>query len=170
LLGFLDCKGLAPSCKHEGPFGPSNEKLGEGSEYVLESPYRDLHQAVRNRTALYLPPVLGRMAYAGVALVGPLVLPEADRIAPIDHVGGIPASVPVLFLSGTRDERARPSEAQELCDRVAGHARLVLFEGAGHGCLIRADPRRYAQAVAPLLLEAAGGRAVGGRADAPARR
>jgi pimeloyl-ACP methyl ester carboxylesterase len=149
----------------------ASAELGERvSGYVLESPYRDLHQAVRNRTALYLPPVLEHIAYAGVALVGPLVLPEADRIAPIDHVGGIPPSVPVLFLSGTRDERARPSEAQALCDRIAGHARLVLFEGAGHGCLIREDRRRYAQAVAPLLREAAGGRAGGGRADAAAQR
>jgi hypothetical protein len=72
--------------------------------------------------------------------------------------------------SGTRDERARPSEAQALCDRIASHARLVLFEGAGHGCLIRADPRRYAEAVAPLLRAAAGGRAGGGLGEAAARQ
>jgi pimeloyl-ACP methyl ester carboxylesterase len=134
----------------------ASSALGERvGGYILESPYRDLHQAVRNRTALYLPPVLDRIAYAGVVLVGPLVLPEANRIAPVDHVQGIPPSVPVLFLSGTKDDRAFPSEAQELRDRIAGHARLVLFEGAGHGCLIRADPPRYAEAVAPLLREVA---------------
>jgi pimeloyl-ACP methyl ester carboxylesterase len=127
-------------------------ELGERVDgYVLESPYRDLHQAVRNRTALFLPPVLDRVAYAGLVLVGPWVLPELGRIAPIDHVAGIPASVPVLFLSGTKDERARPWEAQALCDRLAGHARLVLVEGAGHGCLIRDDPRCYAEAVIPFL-------------------
>jgi len=119
--------------------------------YVLESPYQSLYQALRNRTAMYLPPLLDRIAYAGAVLAGPLVLPEADRIVPIDHVAGIPPSVPVLFLSGTKDDRAHPSEAQALCDRIAGHARLVLFEGAGHGCLIRADPQRYAEAVTPLL-------------------
>jgi pimeloyl-ACP methyl ester carboxylesterase len=79
-------------------------ELGERVRgYVLESPYRDLHQAVRNRTTHYLPPLLDRVAYAGVALVGPLVLPEADRIAPIEHVAGIPITVPVLFLGGAQD-------------------------------------------------------------------
>jgi pimeloyl-ACP methyl ester carboxylesterase len=131
-------------------------ELGERvSGYVLESPYRDLYQAVRNRTALFLPPVLDRIAYSGIAVVGPLVLPEADHIAPIDHVTGIPPSVPVLFLSGTRDERAFSSEAQALCDRIAGHARVALFEGAGHGHLILEDPRRYAEVVTPLVREVA---------------
>jgi pimeloyl-ACP methyl ester carboxylesterase len=79
------------------------------------------------------------------------MLPDVDRIAPIDHVADIPPSVPVLFLSGSNDQRAHTSEAQALCERIAGHARLVIFEGAGHGCLIRADPGRYADAVTPLL-------------------
>jgi pimeloyl-ACP methyl ester carboxylesterase len=131
-------------------------ELGERvSGYILESPYRDLHRAVRNRTSLYLPPVLDYIAYAGVALVGPLILPDANCISPIDHVGDIPRSVPVLFLSGTRDERASSSEARELCDCIAGHARLILFDGAGHGSLIRADPRRYGEVVAQILHETA---------------
>jgi uncharacterized protein len=134
----------------------ASAELGERvSGYVLESPYRDLHRAVRNRTALYLPPVLDRIAYTGVVLVGPLILPDVERISPLNHVEDIPPSVPVLFLSGTKDERASSSEAQELCDRIAGHARLVLFEGAGHGCLIRADARLYGEAVTKLLHEAA---------------
>jgi len=132
-------------------------ELGERVRgYILESPYRDLHRAVRNRTSLYLPAVLDQIAYAGVVVVGPLVLPDADRIAPIDYVDGIPASVPVLFLSGTEDERACPSEAQALCDRIAGHATLALFEGAGHGSLIRADPQRYRAAVTPWLRQVTG--------------
>jgi pimeloyl-ACP methyl ester carboxylesterase len=124
--------------------------------YVLESPYHDLHQAVRNRTAEYLPPGLDRLAYAGLALIGRLILPEINRIAPINHVTDIPPTVPVVFLSGTKDERTRPWEVQALCDRIAGHARLVLVEGAGHECLIQADPECYAEAVAPLLERVAG--------------
>jgi alpha-beta hydrolase superfamily lysophospholipase len=130
----------------------ASAELGERiSGYVLESPYRNLHQAVRNRTEHYLPPILDRVAYIGVALVGPLVLPEADRIAPIDHVEGIPVSVPVLFLGGSKDERARPFEVQELGDKIAAHAQVVFFEGAGHERLIRAKPQKYAEAVVPLL-------------------
>jgi fermentation-respiration switch protein FrsA (DUF1100 family) len=129
--------------------------LGERvSGYILESPYRDLHRAVRNRMALYLPPVLDDIAYAGVTIVGPLILPEANRISPIEHIGDIPASVPVLFLRGTKDERASASEVQELFDKIAGHSRLILFEGAGHGHLIHDDPRRYGEVVTQLLHEA----------------
>jgi pimeloyl-ACP methyl ester carboxylesterase len=135
--------------------GELGERVGG---YILECPYRDLHQAVRNRTTMYLPPVLDRIAYTGVALVGPLILPDADRIAPIDRVADIPTSVPVLFLSGTDDRYARSWEAQELCDRIPSHARLVVFEGAGHGCLIRAGQDRYAEAVIPLLRNVAEGK------------
>jgi alpha-beta hydrolase superfamily lysophospholipase len=125
--------------------------------YVLESPYRDLHHAVRNRTALYLPPVLDYAAYAGVALVGPLILPDANRIAPIDHVEGIAPSACVLFLCGSEDRRATPAEARALCARIEGRAQLVLFDGAGHGCLLAADPKRYAEAVSPFLVNVSRG-------------
>jgi hypothetical protein len=40
---------------------------------------------------------------------------------------------------------------QELGDKIAGHSRVVFFDGARHECLIRADPRKYAEAVVPLL-------------------
>jgi uncharacterized protein len=131
-------------------------ELGERvAGYVLESPYLDIHRAVRNRVALVLPPVLDTIAYTGVALVGPLIVPDVNYIAPIKYVDDIPLAVPVLFLSGTNDQHANSSEAQELCDRIGSHARLILFEGAGHGCLIRADPARFAEAVLPLLREAA---------------
>jgi len=118
----------------------ASAELGERvNGYVLESPYRDLYRAVRNRTSVYLPPFINDVAYAGVAIVGPFILPEAAHISPIDHVADIPASVPVLFLSGTGDRRAFSSEAQEMCDRIPGHGQLVLFEGAGHGNLMKAD-------------------------------
>jgi pimeloyl-ACP methyl ester carboxylesterase len=127
-------------------------ELGERvSGYVLEAPYRDLHRAARNRTARYLPPILDRVAYAGIVLTGPLVLPDVDRISPIDHIGDIPASVPVVFMSGTDDANAQTSEAQELCECISSHAHVVLFEGAGHGLPVQYNPRLFAQAVTPLL-------------------
>lgn len=119
--------------------------------YLLESPYRDLHQAVRNRLEHYLPPMVDRVAYTGVTLVGPLILPDAERIAPIEHIAGIPATVPVVILCGGADDRARPFEAKELHDRIAGHSRLVVFERAKHECLLRADGDCYRHAVEPLL-------------------
>ncbi len=124
------------------------------SGYVLESPYRDLRSAVRNRTEAYLPLVLDRVAYAGLICVSPLVLPEIDQIAPIDSIGAIPESVPVLLLAGSADKRARPQEERDLFDRVASHGRLVFFDGAGHESLLASDPVLYREAVEQLLKEA----------------
>jgi alpha-beta hydrolase superfamily lysophospholipase len=124
------------------------------SGYILEAPYRDLRTAVRNRIAAYLPPVLDRVAYCGLICVSPLVIPEVNRIAPIDSIGGIPESVPVLLLAGSADTRARPEEARDLHSRVASHGRLVFFEGAGHEALLESDPVLYRESVEQLLREA----------------
>jgi pimeloyl-ACP methyl ester carboxylesterase len=127
-------------------------ELGERvAGYVLEAPYRDLHRAVRNRARLYFPSPLDRFAWTGVELVGPLVLSDVDSISPINYIEDIPGSVPVLILSGTNDTRAQPDEAQELYDRIADHARLVQFKGAGHGLPVRSDPRLFGEVVMPLL-------------------
>lgn len=111
--------------------------------YILESPYRDLKTAVRNRTRAYLPPVAETIAYAGLRLMAPLVLPDFEKIAPVEAVGGIPAAVPVLILAGGADSLARPAEARALYDRVRDHARLVLFARGGHHDLTRVEPARY---------------------------
>ncbi len=122
--------------------------------YVLESPYRDLRTAVSNRTRKYLFFPLDRVAYAGLAWAGPLVLPDLDRMAPVEAIGAIPSSVPVLLLAGGRDREARPEEARALYRRVAGHARLVWFEDAGHESFFRHDPSLYGKTVGPLVAAA----------------
>jgi alpha-beta hydrolase superfamily lysophospholipase len=122
--------------------------------YLLESPYRDLHRATRNRVQKYLPPLLDDLAYAGLVAASPLVLPDVGRIAPIEHIAKIPPTVPVLILSGVLDKVAHTSEARELCDRAGAHAQLVLVEAAGHGSLIRADEACYRAAVLPFLRKA----------------
>ncbi len=119
--------------------------------YVLESPFADLHTAVRNRTEIYLPFPLDRVAYAGLALTGPLVLPDLDRMAPVEAIATIPATVPVVLLAGGRDQLARPAEAQALYQRIANHCRLVWFARAGHESYYAHDPALYRQAVAELL-------------------
>jgi alpha-beta hydrolase superfamily lysophospholipase len=126
--------------------------LGERvAGYLLESPYSTLHQAVRNRTEVFLPPLLDRVAYLGAALMAPLILSDADRIAPIEHIAAVPRSLPVVILCGECDRRARPAEAKAICDRIADQARLVIFDDAGHECLVSKNRRRYAEAAEPLL-------------------
>ncbi|MFI5453849.1 MAG: alpha/beta hydrolase [Isosphaerales bacterium] len=115
--------------------------------YVLESPYQDLKIATWNRTEVYLPAVLSHVAYTGLRIVGPLFLPDLEKISPLKAIAGIPNDVPVLILAGDADRLARPEEAQALHREVAAHGRLLLFPGAGHGDLFRSAPVLYARTV-----------------------
>jgi alpha-beta hydrolase superfamily lysophospholipase len=110
---------------------------------------------VRNRTENHLIYPLDRVAYAGMALTGPLVLPELDRMAPVQAIDSIPSSVPVLLLAGGRDREVRPAEARALYERVRGHGRLVWFAQAKHESYYRHDPALYREAVGELRAEAA---------------
>jgi uncharacterized protein len=121
------------------------------SGYILEEPYRDLRTAVRNRTEVYLPPGLSHITYYGLLCVSPLTLPELDQIAPIEAIGSIPESVPVVILAGSADNKARPEETRDLYNRVASHCRLIFFEGARHELLFQREPNLYRDAVVELL-------------------
>jgi alpha-beta hydrolase superfamily lysophospholipase len=132
------------------------EALGERVHgYVLEAAYADLRTAVRNRTERYLPYPLDRLGYAGLALAGPLVLPHIDRMAPVDAIGAIPSTVPVLLLAGGRDRVARPAEALALHSRIRTHGRLVWFEQAGHESYYAHHPSLYEEEVGKLIQESA---------------
>ncbi len=111
--------------------------------YVLECPYRDLRTAVWNRLRARLPPVLDAIAYAGLRVAAPLVLPDFDRISPLAAAAAMPSEPRVLVLTGTADRRATPDEARAIADRLGPRAELVAFEGADHLGLATADPGRY---------------------------
>ncbi len=111
--------------------------------YILECPYRDLKSAVWNRVENALPPILDRIAYHGLLTVAPLVLPDLEKISPIDAVLGVPDDVPILILSGGQDRRARPDDVRTIHDRVRSHARLSVFEKAGHIKFLATEPERH---------------------------
>jgi pimeloyl-ACP methyl ester carboxylesterase len=122
----------------------ASRELGERvSGYVFECPYQDLRTAVRNRTRARLVPPFDWVAYTGLSLTAPLVLGDANHISPIDAATNIPKSTPVLILSGGNDTRATPAEAAAIGKRIGPRAEVVVFEGAGHLDLHRADPARY---------------------------
>jgi alpha-beta hydrolase superfamily lysophospholipase len=121
--------------------------------YILESPYRDLKVAVRNRTENALPPILDRIAYLGLLAVSPLVLPDLGKISPVEAISGIPPNVPVLILAGGKDPVARPNEAQAILDRVRSHGKLVLLQHAGHMNFPDAYPDLYQRAVLGFIRE-----------------
>jgi alpha-beta hydrolase superfamily lysophospholipase len=119
--------------------------------YILESAYADIRTAVRNRTENHLFFPFDRVAYAGLTLTGPLVLPDIDRMAPVEAIDAIPAAVPVVLLAGGRDRDARPEEAEALYDHVRTHGQLVWFPEARHESYYRHDPVLYRAAVGALL-------------------
>ncbi len=128
------------------------ETLGDRvSGYVLECPYRDLCTAVQNRLEYFLPPVFDSIAWAGLCTVSPIFMPEMDRIAPVEFVGSIPRSTPVLILASSADTHARPDEAHALLEKVRDHGELVLFEHAAHDRLVETHPARWAEVVTPFL-------------------
>ncbi len=119
--------------------------------YILECPFRDIRSAVRNRTSAFLPFPLSEIAYAGLNLVGPVFLPDIDRMSPVDRVTEIPQSVPILIMSGGRDNRARPEEVEAIYRRAASHAQLVVFPQASHGQFFDQGGAAYREAVLGFL-------------------
>jgi alpha-beta hydrolase superfamily lysophospholipase len=124
------------------------------SGYILEAPYDHLKAAVRNRTSAALPTGLEWVAYKGLLIVSPMVLPDLDKISPLEAIGGVPDDVPVLLIAGRHDVKARPEQVGALFRRVRSHGRFVVFEGAGHLHFQEADPELYRSTVLTFLEEA----------------
>jgi hypothetical protein len=61
----------------------------------------------------------------------PLHQPGKPDVTRADHLGGV--SVPMLFLSGTRDTLAGLSLLQSVCEKLGDRATLHLLDTADHG-------------------------------------
>jgi alpha-beta hydrolase superfamily lysophospholipase len=130
----------------------ASQELGHRVDgYILESPYRDLRTAVWNRVNNELPPGVDWVAYRGLLLVAPLVVPHLDRISPWKAAGDVPSDVPMLILAGEDDRHARLHEARAIFDRVRSHAELVVIPGVTHLRMIELDPPRYNRLVLDFL-------------------
>lgn len=126
----------------------ANELGHRVSAYVLEAPYRDIRTATHHRLEVYLPPLLGGLAYAGLRLLAPALLsPKIDQLSPIERIGDVPADVPILFLSGTEDRLAPLADVEEIRSHCAARSKLIAFPGAAHQNLAASDPARYAAAL-----------------------
>ncbi|MBN9121561.1 MAG: alpha/beta fold hydrolase [Planctomycetes bacterium] len=119
--------------------------------YVLECPFRDLRTAVRNRLRVYLPPVLDVVAFAGMRVTAPLVLPDFASTSPLEAAAEMPPEPRVLALTGTADRRATPEEARAISDRLGPRAELVVIEGGDHLQLNTPDPDRYRALILSFL-------------------
>ena len=114
---------------------------------LLECPYRDLRTATWNRLRVRLPLAPSLVTYAGMRAVAPAVLPEFDRISPVEAAARVPPGVRVLVLAGGADRRATPADAQAIRDRLGGRAGCVVFPAGDHLNLRAGDPVGYREAV-----------------------
>ncbi|MFP2912172.1 alpha/beta hydrolase [Pyxidicoccus sp. 3LFB2] len=88
--------------------------------YALESPYRDLETAVRNRLRMRLG-IVEPLAFITLWPWGTLTLPvEPALLRPVDAVRGVPESVPLLLLAGESDLHATPEEAAAIAANAPG--------------------------------------------------
>ncbi len=128
----------------------SSPTLGNrAAGYVLECPYRDLRTAVRKRTTAFLPAGLDRAASLGLELVAPAFLEDIDSISPLQALDK-PATRPMLFLAGGRDNRAGVEEVQQLALAAGPKAQFEIFPEAKHEGLEAGDPQRYHRLILEL--------------------
>jgi alpha-beta hydrolase superfamily lysophospholipase len=108
--------------------------LGERvNGYFLEQPYKDLATATRCRLETHLPPGLDRLAYSGMRLCAPALLPVAiDRVSPMHAAESVPENVPVMIVAGSADAHSRLDDVGAVYDCVKTHGELVVMDGAGH--------------------------------------
>ncbi|MSR31750.1 MAG: alpha/beta fold hydrolase [Gemmataceae bacterium] len=131
-----------------------SQELGSRvSGYVLEAPYLDAWTAVDNFTQVWIPQPFACLAFQGFRLFGPWFLPEISAMSPLEQLGGIPVSAPVLFLAGEKDRRARPGEIARLLEKVAEHGTLSVFKGAGHEPYLLRHREQYLGTVEAFLAE-----------------
>ena len=121
------------------------------SAYLLESPYIDLHTAARRRLSMRLPPLVDRVAYAGMSFAAGWILDDLDGPSPCEILQAVPQEVSFLFLSGSEDERSPPADVKRLSDCANGPGRLVIVEEARHESLRAVDPGAYVAEVQRFL-------------------
>ncbi len=114
--------------------------------YILESPYYDLKEAVRNRLELYLPGVVSDLAYWNVLFFSNIYLEDLSAISPYDSAKNLPVDKPVVFLAGEEDKRAPLKDILSISSRVQG-SEVVIFNGAKHESLFRYDADKYLEQI-----------------------
>jgi len=134
------------------------EELGDRvAGYLLESPYKGLKTAAGRRLQ-GLPPLLNRIAYAGLQVWSRAFLPvSAEQIAPAKHAEFIPQHVPVVVLAGGEDREAPPDEVRATFEQVRSHGKFIVFEGVAHAQIYQRSPDRYHETLLELIAAAENG-------------
>jgi fermentation-respiration switch protein FrsA (DUF1100 family) len=121
---------------------------------VLEAVYPDIGAATANRIGVVLGTTLGSVLGKPFArllafTMSPILGVTADALRPIDRMADI--GVPLLVMSGTRDNRTPPNETTAMFDRAREPKALWLVKGAGHVDLEAYAPDQYRDRILPFL-------------------
>jgi len=122
----------------------------EPSAIVVECPFDRLLTTAKNRFhSMGIPsfPFAQLLVFWGGVQHGY----NGFRHNPIDYAAAV--RCPVLFLSGDRDPRVTPQQAESIYDRLAGPKRFVLFSEVGHESCCNARPAEWQKAVGEFLAE-----------------
>lgn len=91
---------------------------------LLVGPYGDLRDAIRARTRRYLPWGVEAVAYSALRAASPVVLPDLERIRPLDASHRVRAQMPMVVVAGERDQRAPVEVARAIAQ---GHPRAEVI-------------------------------------------
>lgn len=99
--------------------------------FVFEAPYTNVVDATYSRTALFLPPLLDRVAGWSLLTVAPLFVEDVRSISPLEAAAALPGDAPVLLLGGLRDRYALPDQVRRF-EEVLGERATLEFADVGH--------------------------------------
>jgi alpha-beta hydrolase superfamily lysophospholipase len=117
---------------------------------VLEAVYPTIEEAVSNRIAMRLGPVLST-ALAPVLLLQlkPRLGIGPEELRPVTSIHHLRA--PVLIVSGEQDAHTTAAQTQALFAAAGAPKELWMVPGATHDDLLRHDPEGYARRVIAFL-------------------
>ncbi len=109
----------------------AGELRGKVAGYVFEAPYTDVVDATYNRTSIFLPPVLDRVAGWSLLAVAPWFVPGVAEISPLAAASELEEDVPVLILIGGRDRYSTPEQMARFRE-VLGPRATFVTANVGH--------------------------------------
>jgi fermentation-respiration switch protein FrsA (DUF1100 family) len=121
---------------------------------VLEAVYPDIGTATANRISVVLGSTLGSIVARPLArllevTMSPILGVPAAALRPIDRMADV--GVPLLVISGARDNRTTSAETTAMFSRAREPKSLWRVEGAGHVDLEAYAPDQYRSRVPPFL-------------------
>jgi pimeloyl-ACP methyl ester carboxylesterase len=117
---------------------------------ILESVYHDVASAFVRRIGTKYPAWFHRLSTGAIWITERRLGVRLEQLAPAAHVADL-APAPLLFLTGTEDIHAPPTDTERLVGRCRSPHQLWLVPGAGHTDMCTAGGAQYRECVLDFL-------------------